>query len=54
MTVEEAKKIRDAFCPDANLDYLLASDGDVASGRDQKRNIADNAIEECVAQIRAL
>lgn len=54
MTVEEAKKIRDAFCPDANLDYLLASDGDVASGRDQKRSIADNAIEECVAQIQAL
>lgn len=54
MTVEEAKKIRDAFCPDANLDYLLASDGDVATKLDQKHNIADNAIEECVAQIRAL
>lgn len=33
MTVEEAKKIRDAFCPDANLDYLLASDGDVPTKR---------------------
>lgn len=36
------------------LDDLLASDGDVASERDQKRNIADSAIEECIAQIRAL
>lgn len=54
MTVDEAKKIRNEFCPDANLDYLLASDVDVATKREQKRNIADSAIEECVAQIRAL
>lgn len=54
MTVDEAKAIRDKFCPDADLDYLLASDGDVASERDQKRAIADSAIEECIAQIRAL
>lgn len=26
MTVEEAKSIRDKFCPDASLDYLLGSD----------------------------
>lgn len=54
MTVDEAKAIRERFMPEFRLDYLLASDGDVASGRDQKRNIADSAIEECVAQIRAL
>lgn len=26
MTVVEAKRIRDAFCPDCTLDYLLESD----------------------------
>ena len=30
MTVDEAKKIRDEFCPDANLDYLLASYSDAS------------------------
>lgn len=54
MTVDEAKAIRERFMPEFRLDYLLASDGDVASERDQKRNVADSAIEECVAQIRAL
>ena len=54
MTVDEAKAIRDRFMPEFRLDYLIASDGDVESDRDQKRNIADSAIEECVAQIRAL
>lgn len=54
MTVDEAKAIRERFMPEFRLDYLLASDGDVASERDQKRNAADSAIEECVAQIRAL
>ncbi len=54
MTVDEAKAIRERFMPEFRLDYLLASDGDVASERDQKRAIADSAIEECIAQIRAL
>lgn len=37
MTVDEAKKIRDEFCPDANLDYLLASDetSDLSRCREQ-------------------
>lgn len=28
ITVVEAKRIRDVFCPDCTLDYLLDSDGD--------------------------
>lgn len=27
-TVEEAKTVQKAFCPDATLDYLLANDSD--------------------------
>lgn len=45
MTVEEAKKIRDAFCPDANLDYLLVSDGDTPSKRQRDASQLD-AIED--------
>ena len=31
MTVDEIKQIRQAFFPDASLEYLLVSDGDVPS-----------------------
>ena len=44
MTVDEAKAIRDKFCPDADLDYLLASDGDVPT----RRQRADAAVESFI------
>lgn len=53
MTVEEAKKIRDEFCPDADLDYLLTSDGDSASKREQVGNVADIAAGDAVEAIRS-
>lgn len=31
MTVDEIKQVRQAFFPDASLEYLLVSDGDVPS-----------------------
>lgn len=54
MTVDEAKAIREGFMPEFRLDYLLVSDGDVASERDQKRNAADIAMSDCIEKLRAL
>ena len=44
MTVEKAKEIQQKFLPHANLDYLLASDGDVPT----KRQRADAAVESFI------
>lgn len=52
MTVDEAKFIRDKWMPQARLDYLLESDGDVPSERE--REIANlDAIEGIVRDIGA-
>ena len=45
MTVEEAKEIQQKFLPHANLDYLLASDGDVPTKRQRDASQLD-AIED--------
>lgn len=36
LTVNEAKKIRAAFFPDASLEYLLESDGDIPTERESR------------------
>lgn len=46
MTVEEAKEIQQKFLPHANLDYLLASDGDDPT----KRQRADAAMESFIVR----
>lgn len=48
MTVGEAKKIRDHFFPEYRIDYLIASDGDSASKREQVGNVADIAAGDAV------
>lgn len=35
-TVEEIKRVRNEFVPDATLDYLLESDGDVPTEREKE------------------
>ena len=45
MTVDEAKSIKHGFFPDLDLDYLLASDGDVPTKRQRDASQLD-AIED--------
>lgn len=52
MTVDEAKTIRKRFMPEFRLDYLLASDGDAEAQRDQRRNVAEEAVMDAINQIR--
>lgn len=40
-TVDEIKRVRDRFAPDATLDYLLVSDGDVPTERDRLHHYAE-------------
>ncbi len=52
MTVDEAKFIRDKWMPQARLDYLLESDGDVPTER-EKRLANLDAVEGIVRDIGA-
>ena len=52
LTVSEAKKIRDAFFPDANLEYLLESDGDLPTERESRLANLD-AIEDILDEAHA-
>ena len=36
MTVDEIKQIRQAFFPDASLEYLLVSDGDLPTEKEER------------------
>lgn len=36
MTVDEIKRIRQAFFPDASLEYLLVSDGDLPTEKEER------------------
>ena len=36
MTVDEVKQIRQAFFPDASLEYLLVSDGDLPTEKEER------------------
>lgn len=40
-TVNEVKRIRDQFVPDASLDYLLESDDDAPTKRDNPHDYAE-------------
>ncbi|OUN47347.1 hypothetical protein B5G20_05110 [Collinsella sp. An7] len=50
LTVSEAKKIRDAFFPDASLEYLLESDGDLPTEREERLSNL-NAIEDVFDEV---
>lgn len=48
-TVEEMKKLRDAFFPAAHLDYLCESDGDIPSKTESLHAQAEVAYEAALA-----
>lgn len=52
LTVTEAKKIRDAFFPDASLEYLLESDGGLPTEQESRLASLD-AIEEILDKSNA-
>lgn len=52
MTVDEIKQIRQAFFPDASLEYLLASDGDLPTEKEERLANLD-AIEGILDEVRA-
>lgn len=52
MSVSDVLAIRERYLPGESLDVLLASDGDVAGEDEQRRNLADIAIRDCIRAIR--
>lgn len=52
LTVNEIKKIRQTFFPDASLDYLLVSDGDLPTEKEERLANLD-AIEDILDETHA-